>query len=82
MEYNKEHGIVPKTIVKAVRDQISAFNIPTTHERKPVDVIKIDDIPTYIQKLEKEMKRAAKDLDFETAAMLRDRIVDLKKMKN
>ncbi|MBQ7257565.1 MAG: excinuclease ABC subunit UvrB [Abditibacteriota bacterium] len=80
--YNKKHGIVPKTIVKAVRDQISAFNIPTTHEHKPVDVIKIDDIPTYIQKLEKEMKRAAKDLDFETAAMLRDRIVDLKKVKN
>ena len=38
-------------------------------DHKPVDVIKIDDIPTYISKLEKEMRRAAKDLDFETAAM-------------
>lgn len=81
-EYNKKHGIVPKTVVKAVRDQISAFGVPDTVPKKTAKTenINIDDLPEYIKKLEKEMKRAAKDLEFEQAAMLRDKINELKKI--
>lgn len=81
-EYNKEHGIVPKTVVKAVRDQISAFGVPDPVSKgvKKSENINIDDLPEYIKKLEKEMKRAAQDLEFEQAAMLRDKINELKKI--
>lgn len=77
-EYNKKYGITPKTVKKSVRDQISG--VPVIVEKKTVENINIDNLPEYISKLEKQMKKAAKDLDFEQAAMLRDKIVDLKKI--
>lgn len=80
--YNKEHGIVPKTIIKEIRELIS---ISKTNEKgKP---FKIDrdyhemtrqEKADLLMKLEKEMKDAAKALDFETAATLRDTILELK----
>ena len=80
--YNKEHGIIPRSVVKAVRDQITGFNIPDKNTEKTFENLDLSKLPAYIAKLEKEMKRAAKDLDFETATMLRDKIFELNKVKN
>ena len=80
--YNKEHGIVPRSIVKEVRDitqrvrrvaetktaYVAASNIPR------------DDLHRLVKDLEKQMKRAAKDLEFEKAALIRDQITDIRKV--
>ncbi len=71
-EYNKKHGIVPKTIVKAVHEVIEA--VKPAKEEKPKSVA---DIARLRGKLTAEMKRAAAELDFERAAMLRDRLIML-----
>ncbi|MDY6964967.1 MAG: excinuclease ABC subunit UvrB [Halobacteriota archaeon] len=70
IEYNLEHNITPTTIVKAVKEKVV--------EVKDVKHIPKKDIPKIIVDLEVEMRRAADDLDFETAIMLRDRINRLK----
>jgi len=70
MEYNREHNITPTTIVKAVKEKVV--------EVKDVKHIPKKDIPKIIVDLEVEMKKAADDLDFETAIMIRDRIGRLK----
>lgn len=67
-KYNEEHNITPKTIIKDIRDNIEVTKI-AEEEKKQV----IDDIP--VEKLQKEMKKAAKELDFERAAYLRDEII-------
>lgn len=85
-QYNEEHGITPKTIAKAVRDLIeSGKDIDTyTYEQageKPDDKpLSLDDLLSTISKTEREMKKAAKDLDFERAAQLRDEIAAMKKL--
>lgn len=83
MQYNKEHGITPETVRKAVRDVIEATKVSEESEEYsvPKDVIeqmKVDDIKALISKLEEEMKRAAEELQFERAAELRDQISELK----
>ena len=72
-EYNKKHGIVPKTIVKEIRDGIS---ISTKLETK----VKMSekDKEKAIKELEKELDAVVKDLDFEKAIELRDKILELK----
>jgi len=84
-DYNKKHNITPTSIVKSVRDLIESVEDPSKFKKnpsdKPAEFVKIENIDEYISKLEKEMKRAAKGLDFETAAMLRDKIHDLKKIR-
>lgn len=67
-DYNKLHGIIPKTIKKEIRDTIEVTKLAEEENK-----YKIEDVP--IEKLRREMKKAAKELDFERAAMLRDEIV-------
>ena len=69
--YNKEHGIVPKTIVKEIRAPIA---VTLREEAKETGKMTKAQRQKLIDSLTAEMKRAAKELDFETAAALRDRI--------
>ena len=77
-DYNKKNGIVPKTIIKSVRDLIE-ISSPTA-ERKGRNGIKMtkSEKEKEIARLEKEMKQAAKMMEFEYAAVLRDQIVQLR----
>jgi len=73
--YNKEHGIVPKTIVKEIRDIIS--NNEEVKDEKPQKLSKSEKAKLMIN-IENEMKEAAKNLDFERAMELRDILFELK----
>lgn len=79
--YNKAHGITPKTIKKSVRDVIEATKAADDAEqykgKSPLELTK-KELAAYVKKLEKEMKQAAADLQFERAAMLRDQIFEYK----
>ncbi len=85
MKYNKEHGITPKTIIKAVRDLIS---ISKEVDKKINDIEKdpesmdSKEIRKLIDKLTKKMQKAAADFDFESAIEFRDKIADLRKYLN
>ena len=74
-EYNKNHNIVPKTIVKDISDIIS--NTVELEEKEPQKLSKQDKAKLMIR-LEQEMKEAAKNLDFERAMELRDALFELK----
>ncbi|RKF44840.1 excinuclease ABC subunit B [Bacillus wiedmannii] len=79
--YNKEHGITPKTIQKGVRDVIRATTAaeePETYEAAPAKKMTKKEREKTITKMEAEMKEAAKALDFERAAELRDLLLELK----
>ena len=76
--YNEEHGIVPKTISKAVHEVLNIGALPTTPERRRMKFSQ-DEKQKMIKDLEKQMKEAARLLEFEYAAMLRDKIEALKK---
>ena len=79
MEYNKKHGITPKTIVKDVRGLIEAG---TTVEDENGKYMTRAEKERLIEKLTKDMQQAAKALEFEYAALLRDRIIELKGEKD
>ena len=82
-KYNEEHGITPTTIKKAVRELISITKKVAEEEAKFVkDPESMDkkELTKCIEGLKKQMNRAAADLNFETAAQLRDQIISLKKM--
>ena len=78
-EYNKEHGITPKTIEKSVREVIEATRAAEEESdyegTSPLEMTK-KELAGYVAKLEKEMKQAAADLQFERAAMLRDKVFE------
>ena len=74
-EYNKEHGIVPKTIIKEIRDLIS--NEDTTGKKERKEKMSKKEKVNLIDKLTKEMETAAKNLDFEKAMELRDIIFEM-----
>ena len=78
--YNTEHGIVPKTIVKDVREilEISKTAEEETGKGRKKRKLSDQERAAEIAKLEKEMKEASKMLEFEYAAVLRDRIIELK----
>lgn len=79
--YNKEHGITPKTIQKGIRDVIRATYAAEekeTYEKSPKKKLSAEEKNRLIASLETEMKEAAKALDFERAAQLRDAILELK----
>ena len=82
MNYNKEHGIVPKTIIKGIRDVIEATRVAEDSSEYNVnnDSISLSekDKKKLIKQYTEEMKDAAKNLQFERAAELRDMINDLK----
>ena len=75
-EYNKEHNIIPKTIQKEIRDLIANVDDEKKEEKKPVYSKK--EKQNMIQRLEKEMIEAARNLDFERASELRDIMFELK----
>ena len=78
-KYNAEHGIVPKTIIKSVRDmiEISSDASSTAHRKDGVKMTR-GERKALIAELEKQMKAAVKMLEFELAAELRDRIIRLR----
>ena len=81
--YNREHGITPKTIQKSVRDLIRISREVAKEEvkfEKDPESMNPEELKRLIAKLTKQMKSAAADLNFEAAAELRDKIVNLKKM--
>ena len=77
--YNEKHGIVPKTIVKSVRDliEISAAPTPERAGRSGVKMTK-KELEREIEKLEKKMREAARMMEYEYAAVLRDEIIRLR----
>ena len=79
--YNKEHNITPKTVKKAVRSVIEATKVAEEEGlyegKSPLELTK-KELKDYVRKLEKEMKQAAGDLQFERAAQLRDMIFEYK----
>jgi len=85
IEYNKKHGITPKTIEKAIRAKLvekeekeQEQSIDFLLQMSKKEVLLPDEKEKLIRRLRQEMLQAAKDLDFETAAILRDRIKYLK----
>lgn len=79
MKYNEEHGIVPKTIVKPIRDIIEATKEYTeSADIKNPKSMTTKELNDTIKKLEASMKEAAKNLDFERAAELRDVLFELR----
>lgn len=83
MEYNREHGITPTTVQKGVRDVLETMKVAEEGSRytfvQNLDQLGENDLHALMRKLEKEMKEAARDLQFERAAELRDRLQELKK---
>jgi excinuclease ABC subunit B len=86
MEYNEQHGIVPRTVQKAVRDVIE-ITLPAevAEERgayragKPLDSMSNKELEKLISRLEQEMRQSARELAFEKAAGVRDLIMELRK---
>ena len=84
MEYNKEHGITPKTIEKAVRDLISISKKVEADDvkwKKDPESMSAKELRELISQTENAMRKAAAELDFETAARLRDELFELKSLK-
>ena len=82
MRYNEEHGITPRTIKKAVRDLISISKVIAKEElqfEKDPESMNRKELEKLIADVQKKMQRAAADLNFEAAAELRDKMVELKK---
>ena len=81
-EYNQEHGITPKTIQKGVRDLISiSRDLAQTQSKleKDPESMSLKELKRLVNKVEKQMRAAAAELDFETAAQLRDQMLELQK---
>jgi excinuclease ABC subunit B len=77
--YNREHGITPQGIKKAIRDITERIKATSKEEPYASRPVTKEDTIRLIKKLELEMKKAAKNLDFEQAALIRDRIADMRK---
>ena len=78
--YNKEHGITPQGIRKAIKDITERVQaVAETRTPYTVTPISKEEISHLIKQLESQMKAAAKNLEFEKAALLRDRIIELRK---
>ncbi len=83
MAYNEEHGITPKTIQKSVRDLISISKKVAAEEmrmEKDPESMSRKELEKLAKDIEKQMKKAAAELNFEAAAELRDKMIELKKM--
>lgn len=79
MKYNREHDIVPTSIVKEIRDLTDRVRAQVAREPGvPPSLMARDDLEKMIRELEKQMRKAAEELEFEKAAMLRDRIFELR----
>ena len=85
MKYNEEHGITPKTIQKSVRDLISISKKVAASEmkmEKDPESMSAKELEKLIADVTKQMKKAAAELNFEAAAELRDKLIELKKHLN
>ncbi len=86
LAYNAEHGITPQTVIKAVRDVLESKKVAEAKSyykvatNKAPETLPLDQIMLAITDMEKEMKQAARALDFEHAAQLRDDMSRLKKL--
>lgn len=83
IQYNEEHGIVPKTVKKEIRDVITMTTKPKESTKALNDKLDFDELSKQeqremIARLEEQMRTAAKNLDFEDAAALRDTVMELK----
>ena len=85
MEYNTKHGITPETIKKQITDVLASiyerdyYTVPVLPDEERAKYVPREEIPALIATLEKQMKQAAKKLEFERAAALRDEIRELQK---
>ncbi|HQC36417.1 MAG TPA: UvrB/UvrC motif-containing protein, partial [Bacillota bacterium] len=80
--YNKKHGITPQTVKKAVRDVIEVTSrveeaLEILRDKPPIEMTKAE-LADYAKRLEKEMKEAAKNLEFEKASIFRDRLFEIR----
>jgi excinuclease ABC subunit B len=82
--HNKKHGIVPASIVKAVRDLTDSIRVAADEkaEYRASRSLPRSEMARLIKELEKQMKQAAQDLEFEKAALLRDQIMELRQQLN
>ncbi len=83
LEYNRQHGIEPETVRKEVRETVRAYKVAEEREAYRVvdtDRVAFEDLPLVIDRLEKEMRQCAKNLEFERAAVLRDEILRLRRI--
>ncbi len=82
-DYNEEHGITPKGIIKAVRDITERIKAEAVAEKREAyyaeKPLTRDGITRLVKELESQMKQAAKAMEFEKAALIRDRIIELRK---
>ena len=84
-KYNEEHGITPQTIKKAVRDLISISKSVAKSDyefQKDPESMDLKELKKLIAQVEKQMQHAAAELDFETAAEMRDKMIELKRRLN
>jgi excinuclease ABC subunit B len=83
--YNEKHGITPETIKKQITDVLASiyerdyYTVPTLPEDERMKYVPREEIPALVATLEKQMRQAAKRLEFERAAELRDQIRDLER---
>jgi excinuclease ABC subunit B len=86
-QYNIEHGIEPATIIKAIDSDLvkmanlDYLDVPLPGQKSRLDIAGDEDIDKAISRLQKEMKDAAKNLDFERAAEIRDKVRELKEAR-
>jgi excinuclease ABC subunit B len=73
-QYNKEHGIVPKTVIKKIKDVVTNEEMEKLEDKK----LTKQDKEQILEVMEEEMKQAAANLDFEKAAEFRDLIFEMK----
>ena len=78
-DYNKAYGIVPKTVIKSVREILELSKSEAEAQKRSGKKLTRSEVAEEIAKLEKQMKEAAKMMEFEYAAVLRDRIIELRK---
>ncbi|KXT72275.1 Excinuclease ABC subunit B [Streptococcus sp. DD10] len=80
MAYNEEHGIIPQTIKKEIRDLIAVTKAAVNEEEKEVDIASLNkqERKDLVKKLEGQMQEAVEVLDFELAAQIRDMMLEVK----
>lgn len=81
MEYNKKHHITPRTIEKNIKSIVDHEINPNPVIKEAIELESMEDLHGYLKQREKEMKEAAKNLQFEKAAVIRDEIVQLRRMQ-